>query len=157
MEYLQEIAARVDEKRELFLRIEQVSERMREASADELAELFAERGELLEQVQALDENIKELAKGDESILAALANKSEPETLEGDLKKIFEASMKVKAIANRVANGELIIKEHIEAERDGLREKIEEMNASSQSVAGSYMRSVKTGYPQSLLNKRPKTI
>ena len=157
MEYLQEIAARVDEKRELFLRIEQVSERMREASADELAELFAERGELLEQVQALDENIKELAKGDESILAALANKSEPETLEGDQKKIFEASMKVKAIANRVANGELIIKEHIEAERDGLREKIEEMNVSSQSVAGSYMRSVKTGYPQSLLNKRPKII
>ena len=80
-----------------------------------------------------------------------------ETREAVEKYIFEASMKVKAIANRVANGELIIKEHIEAERDGLREKIEEMNASSQSVAGSYMRSVKTGYPQSLLNKRPKII
>lgn len=157
MNSYEQVSALLNEKKGVLAEIEQVSSRMKLADAQEIIELFAERGKLLESAQALTEQIRALSEGDEKLASAISNSAEPSALDGELLRIFEVSLGIKAVINRVLHEEEGIKEHIQTERDGLLEKIEGLNASSSAVAAGYRRSVQTGVSQSRLQGRSKSI
>lgn len=157
MSVLTEILSLLREKKELLLEIEQVSNEMKNAPAEELMSLFTRRGELLERAKTLGERIDLLAEGDETLTAALKNSAEPGTLEGELFSVYDESLRIKAVANRILREEEGIKEHIQAEKDGLLEKLQGLNSSSSSVAGSYRRCVQTGMPADPLGRKTRTI
>ena len=157
MNGFEEIRALLEEKKNVLSEIERVSDEMKYAKAEELIELFAQRGELLESAKAFGEKIDALAIGNEPLTAALKNSCEPTSLSAGLGEIYDVSLRIKAIANRVLREEEGVKEHIQLERDSLLQKIEDLNSGSASVAGSYLRSVQTGVPQGQLGRKPKTI
>lgn len=157
MNSLSEILSLLGEKKSTLLEVEQVSDEMKNAPAEELLALFTKRGELLESAQKINERINALAEGDEPLMAALKNSCEPAALSAELAEIFDESLRAKAVANRILHEEEGIKEHIQSERDELLVKIENLNSGGASVAGSYRRSVKTGVIQNQFNRRSKTI
>ena len=157
MNGFEEIRALLEEKKNVLSEIERVSDEMKYAKAEELIELFAQRGELLESAKAFGEKIDALAIGNEPLMAALKNSCEPAALSAELAEIFDESLRAKAVANRILHEEEGIKEHIQSERDELLVKIENLNSGGASVAGSYRRSVKTGVMQNQFNRRSKTI
>lgn len=142
------------EKKELLLQIERVTNIMKDAPAEELMDLFTERGELLERAQSLGTEIARYAEKNEEYKAALSSEASPNALSAEAKEIFEASLGVKAVANRVTREDEAVLDHIKSERNKLLDKIKELNSSGAAVAGSYRRSVQTGViPKSIAKSK----
>ena len=153
----QEIILLLQKKKELLLEVEEISASMKIAPAEELMALFTDRGRLLEKAQDVETNIRALTNGNEQMRSALNNSCEPRTLDSELLRVYEESLRVKAVANRILREEEGIKDHITLERDGLLKKIQELNSSSGSVADSYRRCVQTGVPNNQFTEKSKKI
>lgn len=144
-------------KHEIFLIIENLTEKMKGAPIEKLTRLFEQRGDALQRVTEIDCRLKELACEDEALKGALNNSSEPASLCGELAEVFKASLAVKAVANRVLKIEPEVQARVENERDKLFERLEVINSSGNSVAESYKRSVQTGFPQNPFGRKEKSI
>ena len=144
-------------KQELFIAAEIITNDINEAPIEQITNLLEKRGEVLEQVNLIDNQIKAIVADDEVLRGVLNCTCEMSTLQGELKELFEESLRAKAIVNRIIKNEDTIRLRIENERDSLLTKIETINSSSNSIAESYKRSVKTGFSQGFLNGRNKTI
>lgn len=152
-----DIISLLEEKRNTLCEIESISNEMRNAPAESLAGLFEKRGELLETAREQGERIAALAEGNDALAAALKNAGEPNSLSPELSEIYDISLRIKSIANRVLREEDGVKEHIQMERDGLLKKIEELNSGSAAIAGNYRRVVQTGVLNAQLGQKQKTI
>ena len=152
-----ELKRLLERKYKLFLEVERITDEMNESHIDKITELLEIRGETLEKVIELNNQIKSIIAQDESLRSVINCDCEMNSLKGELKELFEESLRVRAIVNRIIKNEDDIRFKIESERESLLNRIETMNASSTSVADSYRRSVKTGLPQEFSNNKDKTI
>lgn len=153
MENYDKILDFLKEKLEIFLDVEKLTNMMFSSDIDELSNIISLRGDLLQKAVLIENEINKEVSGKEHIKSVLNISGDMSNLSIETRKIYEASMRVKAVLNRINNLEPEIKERLENERKIILEKLESMNKSSDHVAGNYKRSVQLGFPQiSLLNK-----
>ena len=144
-------------KQELFLDVEAITNEINEFSIDRITELLEKRGEALEQVVLIDNQIKMIVGDNDKLQSVLSCTCEISELQGEPKELFEEVLRIKAIVNRIIKNEDIIRLKIESERDSLLNKIETINSSSNSIAESYKRSVNTGFSQGNIGNTKKSI
>lgn len=152
-----ELKTLLHKKRELFLNVETITNEINEFPIDRITELLEKRGEALEHVILIDNQIQMLIVGNEELQSVLSCTCEISELKDELKELFEEVLRIKAIVNRIIKNEDTIRLKIESERDSLLNKIETINSSSNSIAESYKRSVNTGFSQGNTSNTKKTI
>ena len=157
MDNIFELKKLLQKKQALFLDVEKITNEMSESPIDKIDELLEKRGEALEQVIELEAQIKAILAEDESLSSVVSCTCDMAALKGEMKDLFEESLRVRAIVNRIIKNEDIVRLRIESERDSLLHKIETLNSSSISVAESYKRSVNTGLPQNFFTSKNKII
>ncbi len=153
----QELKTLLREKEELFSKVERITNDIFEAPVDQINSLLETRGKTLEQVILIEGKIKSVAAEDEYLKSVLDCTCDISGLSGELKDLFEESLRIKAIVNRIIKNEDSIRLRIENEMNSLLERIETMNRSSKTVAESYKRSVETGISQGFGANRKKTV
>lgn len=142
MDYRQ-ILSLLAEKREKFLEIERVTEPMFYAQVDAIAECMEKRESLLNEVSEIDSRLAQLTEGQEQVKAALSHKCERRSLSPDLAEIYDGSMGVKAVVNRIVQNESGVRLHMEAEKQRIGEELEKLGQSASSVAGQYYNFLRT--------------
>lgn len=143
----------LEEKKELFLEMEQVSEKMLLMDADELTQACSQRQKILDQVQEIDRVLKGMCQEDEEARLVMNHEVQPEAEDKALKALYEMSFAVKAVVNRIVREEEARRNHIEQQRDAIKHKIEELNQSGSSVARQYLQTAKmNGQDLSFLRK-----
>lgn len=143
----------LEEKKELFLEMEQVSEKMLLMDADELAQACSQRQKILDQVQEIDRVLKGMCQEDEEARLVMNHEVQPEAEDKALKALYEMSFAVKAVVNRIVREEEARRNHMEQQRDAIKYKIEELNQSGSSVARQYLQTAKmNGQDLSFLRK-----
>jgi hypothetical protein len=144
------------EKKRLFAEVESITNEMATAPLEQLEELLDTRGRLLEQAKAVTDKADGLPL-DEGVRSVLKGNCDMTKLEGDMALIYEAAMSVRAVVNRIVQNESTVTMRLESEKEALRSKIEAINASSNSVAETYERSLATGLSQPNNYTPPKGI
>lgn len=143
----------LEEKKELFLEMEQVSEKMLLMDADELTQACSQRQKILDQVQEIDRVLKGVCQEDEEARLVMNHEVQPEAEDKALKALYEMSFAVKAVVNRIVREEEARRNHMEQQRDAIKYKIEELNQSGSSVARQYLQTAKmNGQDLSFLRK-----
>lgn len=143
----------LEEKKELFLEMEQVSEKMLLMDADELTQACSQRQKILDQVQEIDRVLKGMCQEDEEARLVMNHEVQPEAEDKALKALYEMSFAVKAVVNRIVREEEARRNHVEQQRDAIKYKIEELNQSGSSVARQYLQTAKmNGQDLSFLRK-----
>lgn len=136
-------------QREIFSDVEELTDHMISAPAEELPALTARRGELLRRAVEAGEKIRMAACGDPGLLAAAGCSCDVSDLPAELAGVFEAALRVRAAANRIRGMEADVLDRMTSERDSALRKLEAMNQSGHRVAADYKRAVRTGFPQFL--------
>ena len=143
----------LEEKKELFLEMEQVSEKMLLMDADELTQACSQRQKILDQVQEIDRVLKGMCQEDEEARLVMNHEVQPEAEDKALKALYEMSFAVKAVVNRIVREEEARRNHMEQQIDAIKHKIEELNQSGSSVARQYLQTAKmNGQDLSFLRK-----
>lgn len=142
MDKFNEAMQTLQQKKQVFMLLEQQSEQMLTIPANQLEKAVENRQKLLEQIQALDEGLRALCKDWRELAALLNHECLPST--SNQQAIYQLDSEIKAIANRILRGEKAIQQHICAEQNRIREKIENINKSGYTVAKKYQQSVMTG-------------
>lgn len=157
MNGIEKLPELLKQKKELLLRFEAVTEQMYTLSPETLLDLVEERGRLLEKAGKLDEEIQEIGRYHPEVLPVLNNQRDLGGLEGLERQIYDASLAVKAVANRIRQNEDSLRQHIQLQKDAVLKRIENMNKSGYSVADKYYRSVQTGLNQPMSREREKKV
>jgi len=157
MENFDRILDLLKEKLEIFLTIEKLTNMMFTSPVDELSVILTERGDLLQKALLIESKINKEVDDKACIKGVLDNTDDISKLSDDLLKIYDASMRVKAVLNRLNKLEKDVQLRLENERYMILERIESMNSSSNSVAGNYKRTVQMGFPQFSLLDKEKSI
>ena len=131
------------QKKQLFLELEAVTADMPLYQVEELAECMEERGRLLKKIEQIDEELRTRFASDEPLHSALNNQCDREGLSPALRELYDASLGVKAVVNRIIKNESAITDHLEYEKQRITQKMEELNQSGGVVADKYYRSVQT--------------
>ena len=147
----------LSEKELLFIEVERITDEIFDASVDRINELLETRGAALEQTAIINEKLSALIIDDEHLKSVLNCSCDISGLSEEMKELFEQSLRIRAIVNRIIKNQDSIRQKIENERDSLLQKIETMNSSSKTVAKSYKRSVETALPHSFDGNKNKTV
>lgn len=131
-------------KKECFLQVEAITEEMAVVGVEELSACMDRRARLLETVGGLDEEIRALAAGRPELLAALNHTVGRAGLPPSSARLYDASLSVKTVVNRIRKNEETVREHLELEKQRILSRMEELNRSGPAVAEQYRRSVQTG-------------
>ncbi len=126
-----------------------------EENSGVLMQMVERREQILEQMSGLDDIIRATCEGDKDLLDALNHRSNRGGLDQNLGKIYDASMEVKAVLNRLQNGNEAIVEHLMNVKANLKEKIEEVNSSSHSVAQKYHKAVMTAITKGPMHEKDR--
>lgn len=141
MDKLNEAMHTLQQKKQMFLLLEQQSEKMLVMQADQLEKAVENRQNLLEQIEELDQRLRALCKDWHELAGLLNHECLPST--SNEQEIYQLDSEIKAIANRILRGEQAIQQHIYAEQNRIKEKIEKMNKSGYTVAKKYQQSIVT--------------
>ena len=152
-----ELRRLLKDKENCFALVEKITDDLCEAPVEQINALLKARGEALEKAVRIDEKLKTLIGDDAYLKSVLDCSCDISSLPDNLKPLFEASLQIRATANRIIRNQDVIRLKIENERDMLLKSIETMNRSSKSVAEHYKRSVETGLTQTLGSKKKKTV
>lgn len=131
----------LQEKKQLYSRFEQITNEMSALSPDDFQLSMNAREATLNQIKALDSQIVPLCYDDDSARHALNAQCDRGALAEDLAQIYDASMSVRGIMNRILKNESTLRQLMEDHKANILDKIEELNASSLSVADKYSRSL----------------
>lgn len=134
-------------KKLLFLEVEEVTSDMCVLSIEDLVIHTDKRGRLLEEISKIDEEIKLLCDNDTALWDALNHICGRQDLPDELAELFDLSLSIKAVINRILKNEDNIRLHLISEKQRVVEKMENLNMSGTSVAERYHRSVQTGRNQ----------
>lgn len=145
------------EKRDLFLACERATEEMCICPTEEMETYTAQRQEHLERARAIDDRIKVLSEGDETLQAALRNTCDRGGLPAHLSVVYDTALAVKAVANRILQNEEIVRQRIELEKERLLDKIYDINVSSSATAARYEKFVSLGVSQPKITFQDKKI
>lgn len=135
-----EILSLIAEEKELFLRIEQATEAMCTAPAEEIESLFEERQQCFERIVSLRDRLGELSDaGGSEVKEALHNSCKRLGLSPELAAIYDAAMGVKAVVSRIQQYDPLVEAHIKSLQSEIMANIERINQSGASVARQYSR------------------
>ena len=157
MENIEKLVTLLVEKRDIFLKVEELSNMMLTSPIEEILDIQADRGQLLQQAVKVQDEINKEVSIDKSVKDILNNSCDMSNLSENMARLYEASMRVKAVINRINNLEVDLRTRLEGERSDILDKLESMNKSSNSVAGNYKRSVQMGVPQISLFEKEKSV
>ena len=123
--------------------VEKRTEEILYAPADDFPDLINRRGSFLEKAVLAENTLKKAGAENEMIRTVLNGSVEPGSLSEELKRIYEASLRVKAVLCRIRQMEPRVVTRMENERAEALSHLEELNVSSNSVAASYSRALQT--------------
>lgn len=129
----------LEEKKELFAEMVQLSDQMLAMDAEELGQAYEQRQKLMDQAAELDKAIRAMCDEDPQARDALNHVSQPQ--DEQLRRLYDVSRAIKAAATQMMEGEEYRRRHAQAERDKAKRKIEELNKSGSSVAMHYLDSM----------------
>jgi len=138
-------------QKELFSQVEEITNQMLFSPADELSDLIAARGNLLQGAVKTEEELRVTVSNDESLLETIRCRCDVSNLTEELAGIFEAALRVRAAINRISKLDADVLNRVKSERDMALEQIEALNGSSNSIAANYKQAVQTGFPQNLFH------
>lgn len=144
-------------KKELFLELEETTSDMSVVPFESLVDRMEQRGQLLEEIGRIDGEIKEICQGDDEARAALNHTCDREGLTPELEQLYDLSLGIKAVVNRVMKYEEQITMHLEFEKKRIEEKMEALNVSGSAVANRYHQSVQTGIKRAFGTESDKLI
>lgn len=147
----------LSEKRDLFLEMEEVTSAMCFQQVEQIAESMDRRSRLVGRIDMLDATIRDLCAGRELVQACIHHTCDRDGLPQELGEVYDASMAVKAVVNRILRNDDAVKSHLEFEKQRVLQKVEEMNRSGTSVANQYYQSVKTAMPNPIGGLRDEKI
>lgn len=130
-------------EKEIFLEIEQLTESLLYAEPDEAARTVERRGERIEQAAALRAQAVS-ACGEQAALRAAVAMEQQDAADAQAKAVYEASLAVRAVWNRVQLSEQAVVQRLSMEKQALLDKIENLGQDNGQIAGRYFQSVRTG-------------
>lgn len=146
MENISKIIELIEEQNRIFEEVEAITDRILCEQAEELPGIVEERGKLLEKSFLLKEEIAKAAADNQDVLDVLRCSCDISNLSNEQTMVFEGLMRVRATASRISRMDTEIYSRIEREKSSIKEHIETLNSSGNSVAESYKRAVQTGFP-----------
>ncbi|MCL1804916.1 MAG: hypothetical protein FWG28_02775 [Clostridiales bacterium] len=145
MRELEQMLDLLEQKRVYFLHYEREMEELPLLPTEEMEDCLERGASLIKKIEELDGRLNRLVQQEGPMaLSAVNHECDRGQLSPDLGKLFDASMGVKAVANRILQNDGLIRQRIAYEREQALEKIKEINNRSDSVAGKYQRYTQTG-------------
>lgn len=141
-EVWKEILDRLEEKNRYLMEIEKISEKMLQMEVEELEQAMEKRAELLEKVGKEDVCLREMCATDQRARDLLNHNQLPQT--EDEQKLYDGSLKVKATANRIYQGEATLKQYMEHKKSQILDKIQELNKRGAGAIRGYSQVLSTG-------------
>lgn len=145
MSQTQPILDLLAQKKSLFLQFEQESEAMCFGSADEMDLHMCERLKLQQQIQDIDDQLAPLYQAVPEAAQAASLTGTRDAFPPEIAAVYDASMAVKGVVNRILLNEPTLLERVQLERSALLRKLEETRQSSSSVANGYYKTMSTGH------------
>lgn len=139
------------EQGRVFEEVEDITNRIISEQIEELPQLLALRGELLERALLIKEEIDKACTNQPGLEDMLRCACDMSSLSDEDAMVFEASIRVRATVNRICKKDAEVYSRIEREKSSILEYLETLNSSINSVAESYKRAVQTGFPENRLN------
>ncbi len=130
----------LNQKKEHFLELEQVTINMPLQNVDDMLLSMQNRKEILTLIDEVDTEIIKYSSIDKSLRTSLNHTCNKKDLNGDLSLIFDLSLSIKAIINRIESNNQVVLNHIELERDSIKSKLVSLNKSDKAAANKYYRS-----------------
>lgn len=153
-EQIQDMIRLLGEKEKVFLAFEQETELLFEAAeTDGIISRMESRQELLEKACGLDQQIAGLLNGcGKDAEEAICNRSPREGLPTDLAALYDASLRVKAVAHRTFSSNTAVQELLERQKESILKKLEELNRGPSAAASRYSTSMRSAAFQPLIHK-----
>lgn len=155
MERFNEVMELLQQKKQAFSLLEQQSEAMLGMEVQELEQAIENRQSLLNQIQKIDDTLKKIGLQWQELPTILNRQRLPENPQEQ--NIYQLDGEIKAIANRVMQGEKGIAEYICTQKKRIKEKIEKLNKSGYTVAKKYHQSVMTGGTMQYQKKKSRNF
>ncbi len=144
------------EEKESLTQVEQLTERMLYAGAEELPQLMESRTAALQRARELRVAALEACAGFEELRAAVALADTRRGEGEEASRLRRASFAVRAVWNRIQLNDSAVREHLALEKQSIQEKIEALNADAGAqVAGRYSMGVRTALPGNSPRPREK--
>lgn len=145
MKDLEQMLDLMEQKRVYFLHYEKEMEDLPLLPAEEMEACLERGANLIKRIEELDGRLSRLIQQEGPLARSAANhECDRDQLTPELGKLYDASLNVKAVANRILRNDGLIRQRIAYEREQALEKIKEINSRSDSVAGKYQRYTRTG-------------
>lgn len=144
---MEELLHLLEEKEQLMLQYEQITDSMYIVPTEEIERCIGKRQSIIQKVDILGERIQALlTELPPEATAAERNQCDREGLTVELGTIYDAAQRIRAIACRIQGNTEGIRERIEWERDDAQNKLEELerNRVTVNLAGKYGKGVQTG-------------
>ncbi len=132
----------LNEKQQLFLRLEETTSNTVVEKSEKFIDSMKKRADLFDSLRELDKKITAEAINDRKLRDALNNITNKKDVDDSLLEIFDLSLKIKAIANRLLKNESLLFEHLKAERNSILKEIEKLNKSGTAAANRYYNTTK---------------
>lgn len=143
---LMELLAREEE---LLQEAQMLTEEMETAPVEELPSLMKRRGRFLEEAHSLHAQAKRLCG--ERMQAVVDHRVNRGGLTPDEGAAYDASLRVKAAVNRIRNNSALILERMQAERDRMKNRLDELDSDSTRTMKRYAHVIRgsrsAGEPQ----------
>lgn len=141
-EVWKEILNRLEQKNGYLMEIEQISEKMLQMEVEELEQAMEKRAELLQKVAEEDGCLREMCAVDQRVRDLLNHKELPQNKEEQ--QLYDGSLKVKATANRIYQGEATLKQYMESKKSQILDKIQQLNKRGGGAIRGYSQVLSTG-------------
>jgi len=145
MKNLEQMLDLLEQKRLFFLHYEREMEDLPLLPSEEMEACLERGANLIKRIEELDGRLGQLIQQEGPMARSAVNhECDRSQLTPDLGRLYDASMSVKAVANRILRNDELIRQRIAFEREQALDKIKELNSRSDSVAGKYQKYTQTG-------------
>ncbi len=131
--------ALLERKNEIFIELETLSNAIPVQTPEEMLTGAKLRSELLKESAQIDEEISFHCQNNRALRDALNNACPRENLSPELTILFDKSLQIKSVANRLANNADMIKGHLEGEKEKLLSDIKKLNTGGSAAANRYYK------------------
>ena len=147
----------LNRKKNLFLQLEEITGNMTLLEVDGLLNSVEQRGVLLKEVEDIDATLRAYFLSDPLLKSVISHACNKNDLSPPLCDLYDISLTIKAIVNRIALNDGNIRLHLKFEKDRILSNIQKLNQGGAVVADRYHRSTQTGRSRSFGSNRGKLI
>lgn len=153
----EEIITLLEEKVELLLKFEQITDGIYYLPIEEIHHSMNKRQALVNKMMKIDERIELLCSGLEPVVyEAVRNRCSRGELTEEIGRIYDKALETRTVARRADRNSDAIRERIELEQQKTRAEIQKLNTSSSTVAGRYGQAVNTANSNRTVQKNQGT-